>query len=76
MIDEIETVTRQKLLIILKRVFSNLISNSIKFTDTGSIHFGYRVTENNTITGFVTVAGIGITPENHVIIFENFRQVE
>ena len=59
---------------ILKQVFSNLIDNAIKYTDCGSIRFGYRLPENEMVTFYVTDTGIGISPENHVIIFEHFRQ--
>ncbi len=61
---------------ILRQVFNNLIDNAIKFTETGSIQFGYRHPENKILACFVTDTGIGISPENQSIIFEHFRQAE
>lgn len=59
----------------IKQVFNNLISNSIKFTETGYIEIGYR-----TVNGFVEFkvkdTGIGILPEYHQTIFERFRQLD
>ncbi len=59
---------------ILKQVFSNLIDNAIKFTETGSIRFGYNIPEEGMLSCYVTDTGIGISPENQKIIFEHFRQ--
>ncbi|MEI7980162.1 MAG: response regulator [Bacteroidota bacterium] len=61
---------------IIKRVFINLIDNAIKFTHSGSVRFGYQLPKNGTVNCFVTDTGIGISPENHSLIFEHFRQVE
>jgi len=61
---------------ILKHVFSNLIENAIKYTESGYIQFGYHLPENGFITCFVTDTGLGISPENRYIIFEHFRQAD
>jgi len=61
---------------ILKQVFSNLIDNAIKYSQTGSIRFGYQTPAESSITFFVSDTGIGISPENQSIIFEHFRQAE
>ncbi|NLE35229.1 MAG: PAS domain S-box protein [Bacteroidales bacterium] len=61
----------------LSQIFSNLVSNAIKFTDDGEIKFGYRIsrTENRyTITYFVTDTGAGIRPERLDDIFLPFVQ--
>jgi len=55
-------------------ILGNLISNAIKFTDTGSVEFGYRVTDNDYLEFYVKDTGIGITPDQREIIFERFRQ--
>ncbi|MCX6240366.1 MAG: response regulator [Bacteroidetes bacterium] len=61
---------------ILRQVITNLIDNAIKFTESGSVRFGYKAPVNGTLTFYVTDTGIGISPENQEIIFEHFRQVE
>jgi len=60
----------------LRQILLNLVGNAIKFTHQGSITFGYRLTDNQTITFFVDDTGIGIDPIFSKIIFEQFRQVE
>jgi len=57
------------------RIFSNLISNAIKFTVKGKVTFGYRV-KDSFIEFFVSDTGIGIPGELHSKIFENFYQAE
>ncbi len=61
---------------ILKQVFSNLIDNAIKYTETGSIRFGYHPPDENRITFFVKDTGIGISPEYQEVIFQHFRQAD
>lgn len=59
----------------IKQIFCNLLNNALKFTRQGKIEFGYTVKENY-IEFYVTDTGIGISPENHDLIFQRFRQVE
>jgi two-component system CheB/CheR fusion protein len=59
---------------IIKRVFSNLIDNAIKFTESGTIRFGYHMPDNQTLTCYISDTGIGISAENQELIFEHFRQ--
>lgn len=60
----------------LRRVLLNLVSNSIKFTQTGSIEISVKTTEDNTITFSVTDTGIGIKDNEKEVIFEKFRQID
>jgi signal transduction histidine kinase/ActR/RegA family two-component response regulator len=61
----------------LRQVLSNLIGNSIKFTDKGSVEFGYiNNKEEQNLQFFVRDTGIGIPPDKRNIIFERFRQIE
>ena len=61
----------------VKQIIVNLLSNALKFTHEGGIQItvGYNPVER---TASVAVAdtGIGISPENHEKIFEDFRQVD
>jgi len=59
----------------LTAILSNLINNAIKFTEYGSIEFGYSLT-NNRLTCYVKDTGRGIPKAMHAVIFERFRQVE
>jgi len=69
----------------LRRVFTNLISNAIKFTDTGAIEIrlnstvrSSRQTADSQAVPWITIevedTGIGVDPENIATIFERFRQ--
>jgi signal transduction histidine kinase/ActR/RegA family two-component response regulator len=57
----------------LRQVLNNLLNNAIKFTDEGSIRFGYRKKEGF-LQFFVEDTGIGIPENLHEKIFEPFRQ--
>jgi signal transduction histidine kinase len=63
----------------LKQIIYNLIDNSIKFTNTGKIEFGYRILEiktKRTIEFYVKDTGIGISKDQQEHIYEVFRKIE
>ncbi len=60
----------------LRQILMNLISNAFKFTDRGSVCFGYKTTKNSTIEFFVKDTGIGIPTKMQSDIFNRFYQVE
>ncbi|MBN2349048.1 MAG: PAS domain S-box protein [Bacteroidales bacterium] len=63
----------------LKKIVSNLIFNAIKFTNTGSIQFGYYIRRdetNNSLEFYVKDTGVGIPPDKYEVIFEKFRQAD
>lgn len=60
----------------LKQIFSNLIDNALKFTDSGKIVFGYKRSGIKEIVFFVSDTGIGISREEQEIIFDRFYKIE
>jgi PAS domain S-box-containing protein len=58
----------------LMQVFSNLLENAIKYTEKGSITFGYEVTSKG-IKFYVIDTGIGIDENGKKLIFERFSQI-
>ncbi|MHC1774239.1 MAG: cache domain-containing protein [Lentimicrobium sp.] len=59
----------------LRQVISNLVFNAMKFTNQGSITYGFRH-EGDDILFYVRDTGIGIAEENQGIIFNRFRQAQ
>jgi signal transduction histidine kinase len=51
-----------------------LVKNAIKYTDEGSIEFGYNYTEE--LTFFVKDTGIGIPADRQESVFERFVQAD
>jgi signal transduction histidine kinase/ActR/RegA family two-component response regulator len=62
---------REKLFAIL----TNLVKNAIKYTNEGSIEFGY-VKKGSTLEFFVKDTGIGIPKDRQSVIFERFMQAD
>jgi signal transduction histidine kinase len=61
----------------ISQVLRNFISNALKFTEQGSVRVEATWNrELDTITFAVTDTGIGISPENLQLIFEEFSQIE
>ncbi|MCX6309625.1 MAG: ATP-binding protein [Bacteroidia bacterium] len=54
-------------------ILTNLVKNAIKFTNVGSIEFGYEK-KNNDFVFFVKDTGIGIAKASQNVIFERFIQ--
>jgi len=59
----------------IKQVMNNLIGNALKFTDSGTIEFGYHIEEKE-INFFVSDTGIGIPKEHHSSIFQRFHKID
>jgi signal transduction histidine kinase/ligand-binding sensor domain-containing protein/CheY-like chemotaxis protein len=61
----------------LQQVLQNLLNNAIKFTEKGSIEFGYKInTSKNEIYYFVKDSGIGLDKNQQENIFSRFTKVE
>lgn len=61
---------------LLKEVFEKLLDNAIKFTNKGTVEFGYRTLPDSSIEFFVKDTGIGIAEEDLDRIFARFHQLD
>lgn len=59
----------------LFQILSHLVSNAIKYTWSGEVRIGYML-KDGAIEFHVSDTGIGIPPEFHSRVFENFFQIE
>ncbi|MBK8808587.1 MAG: PAS domain S-box protein [Bacteroidales bacterium] len=71
LLDEHSFIVSDKLKI--NKILGNLLENALKFTSVGYIEFGYYF-ENLKVILYVKDTGIGISPENHALIFVRFSQ--
>jgi signal transduction histidine kinase/ActR/RegA family two-component response regulator len=60
----------------IQQILSNLLKNAIKFTESGSVEFGYHINQDNYLEFFVRDTGIGINKFKQDIIFDRFRKIE
>jgi PAS domain S-box-containing protein len=60
----------------LQQIFTNLISNAVKYTEKGWIKIGALPPKDEYITFFVQDSGIGISSEKHSEIFGLFNQLQ
>ena len=61
----------------LRQILVNLVSNAIKFTETGSVQIVARYLEDDGLLQIEVVdTGIGIAPEHQVRLFEPFTQAD
>ena len=60
----------------LGQILKNLLSNAIKFTDKGEVTLRAEPAANGGVAFVVRDSGIGISSEQHEVIFEAFRQAD
>lgn len=59
----------------LTQVLNNLMSNALKFTESGSVELKVELEKSNLVRFSVTDTGIGIPKEHLETIFESFKQI-
>ena len=59
----------------MRQVLLNLLSNALKFTPEGGAIDVRATAYDDRIEIAVTDTGVGIAPEDHEAVFEEFRQV-
>ncbi|GAB3776333.1 ATP-binding protein [Ramlibacter monticola] len=60
----------------LSQILRNFISNALKFTPRGEVRVSAKFESDERVTFSVADSGIGIAPEFHRTIFEDFSQVQ
>jgi len=59
----------------LQQILTNLLSNALKFTEFGSIEFGYT-NQKDTLSFYVKDSGIGILRSKQKLLFQRFSQLD
>jgi signal transduction histidine kinase len=59
----------------LKEILDNLMGNALKFTERGSIDFGYEI-KGEFVEFHIKDTGVGIPPDKQVEIFKRFYQID
>ncbi|MBZ9783700.1 histidine kinase [Pseudomonas sp. REP124] len=60
----------------LGQILRNFISNSLKFTTRGEVRVSAQLEDSDKVRFAVSDTGIGIAPELHGALFEDFSQVD
>jgi PAS domain S-box-containing protein len=58
----------------LRQILINLITNAIKFTEKGSVEFGFSVRDERSLEFYVKDTGVGLSRAELDVIFERFKR--
>jgi signal transduction histidine kinase/CheY-like chemotaxis protein len=72
---DVKNITLDNDVIRFRQILNNLISNAYKYTEKGSISFGYEM-EKDFVRFYVSDTGIGIEKSEQEKIFHSFYKVE
>ncbi|WP_100658522.1 hybrid sensor histidine kinase/response regulator [Alteromonas flava] len=61
--------------VMMERLFSNLVDNAIRYTNSGSVRIDVDIGENNLVCITVSDTGIGIASDKQAFVFEPFYQI-
>jgi signal transduction histidine kinase/CheY-like chemotaxis protein len=59
-----------------RQIFTNLLTNALKFVDEGSIHFGFTEIKQDFVQFFVKDTGMGIERDKVHLIFQRFAKFD
>jgi signal transduction histidine kinase len=59
----------------LRQILLNLAGNAVKFTDSGGVTLSAYELGDTLVVVTVADTGIGIAPENHHAVFDEYRQI-
>jgi signal transduction histidine kinase len=59
----------------LSQILRNFVSNALKFTPAGEVRVAAAMVDERNVRFSVADTGIGIAPEHHAALFEDFTQV-
>ena len=60
----------------MAQVLRNFVSNALKFTTHGEVRVTAHVDDDHRVVLEVSDTGVGIAPEHHARIFEDYTQVD
>ncbi|WP_044399320.1 ATP-binding protein [Lacinutrix sp. Hel_I_90] len=61
----------------LRQVIVNLVNNAVKYTEQGTVNFGYKInSEDNALEFFIKDTGIGISEGEFSNIFSRFNRIQ
>ncbi|WP_406659876.1 ABC transporter substrate binding protein [Methanolobus sp. ZRKC3] len=60
----------------IRQILTNLLGNAMKFTQEGSVEFGYRILDDRIMEFYVKDTGIGIPEDKFDCVFARFQQVD